>query len=327
MKDYTTYQNPLTGRYASKEMSYNFSPQRKHSTWRRLWLALAESEQALGLAITDEQLEEMRAHLDDTPALALGASDVNLLELVSGYATIANGGMYTEPVLVTKVYTAEGRLVYEADPKTRRAVTETSAYYMQTLLQAGITEAGGTSRRLQEYIGTYLQDGRLDAGGKTGTTNNHSDAWFVGVTPGLVCGTWVGGEYRSIHFRSGAAGQGSRLALPVVGAFLQRTLGDSRLSKKYLRRFTPPEALADESPFGSYTPDSLYADSLANDTNAVFGGIWYDGDGDTYDAQPDNQPDDAPAPKHPDTYTAPEDIRTHHRDPRRNPHEGEEFFE
>ena len=65
MKDYTTYQNPLTGRYASKEMSYNFSPQRKHSTWRRLWLALAESEQALGLAITDEQLDEMRAHLDD----------------------------------------------------------------------------------------------------------------------------------------------------------------------------------------------------------------------------------------------------------------------
>ena len=65
MKDYTTYQNPLTGRYASKEMSYNFSPQRKHSTWRRLWLALAESEKALGLAITDEQLDEMRAHLDD----------------------------------------------------------------------------------------------------------------------------------------------------------------------------------------------------------------------------------------------------------------------
>ena len=65
MKDYTTYQNPLTGRYASKEMSYNFSPQRKHSTWRRLWLALAESEKALGLAITDEQIAEMKAHLDD----------------------------------------------------------------------------------------------------------------------------------------------------------------------------------------------------------------------------------------------------------------------
>lgn len=270
----------------------------------------------------------IRSPLDDTPALALGASDVNLLELVSGYATIANGGQYTEPVLVTKVYTADGHLVYEAEPKTRRAVSETSAYYMQTLLQGGLTEAGGTSRRLQEYIGAYLAGGSLDAGGKTGTTNNNSDAWFVGVTPGLVCGTWVGGEYRSIHFRSGAAGQGSRLALPVVGAFLARTLADGRLARKYLRRFTPPAGLADESPFGSYAPDSLAADSLAADSNAVFGGIWYEGENaEMSDGSSDNPPAEMPAHNRHDAYTSPEPPRPQQREPRRNPHEGEEFFE
>ena len=196
---------------------------------------------------------------------------------------------------------------------------------MQTLLQGGLTEDGGTSRRLQEYIGAYLAGGRLDAGGKTGTTNNHSDAWFVGVTPGLVCGAWVGGEYRCIHFRSGALGQGARLALPPVGAFLQRTLGDARLAKTYLRRFMPPAALADESPFGNYLPDSASVDSLYADSTAVFAdNPWDDGDEPYSPAEPA-----APAqPAAPPSSDA-SDPATAHRPatPRQHSHEGEELFE
>ena len=84
------------------------------------------------------------------------------------------------------------------------------------------------------YVGPYRKT--TDFGGKTGTSNNHSDAWFVGVTPGLVAGAWVGGEYRSIHFRTGALGQGSRTALPIVGYFMQSVFGDSQFSK-YQRKF------------------------------------------------------------------------------------------
>ena len=89
-------------------------------------------------------------------------------------------------------------------------------------------DAGGTSQALasQNYIGQWFWNKRIDAGGKTGTSNNHSDAWFMGVTPKLVVGAWVGGEYRSIHFRTGALGQGSRTALPICGYFLQSVLGD-----------------------------------------------------------------------------------------------------
>ena len=208
----------------------------------------------------------IRSKLDNTPSLPLGASDVTLLELVNGYATVANQGVHVAPVLVQKVVDADGNVVYEAKKEENRALNETAAFYMQQLLRAGVTDGGGTSQTLGAamYLGTY--GNRLDFGGKTGTSNNHSDAWFVGVTPALVAGAWVGGEYRSIHFRTGALGQGSRTALPIVAQFMRSLMDDAALQQRYLQKFPPaPEGVDPASYQRMYAPaaepDSLDADS------------------------------------------------------------------
>ena len=104
---------------------------------------------------------------------------------------------------------------------------------MQQMLMGGMREPGGTSMSLWGYVSGFPD---TDFGGKTGTSNNHSDAWFMGVSPNLVVGAWVGGEYRSIHFRTGALGQGSRTALPICGYFLQSVLSDPAF-KKYHGKF------------------------------------------------------------------------------------------
>ena len=117
--------------------------------------------------------------------------------------------------------------MYLGPAATEQAVPYKSAFLVQQLLMGGMREPGGTSQSLWGYVSNFRD---TDFGGKTGTSNNHSDAWFMGVTPKLVVGAWVGGEYRSIHFRTGALGQGSRTALPICGYFLQSVLGDPPLN-------------------------------------------------------------------------------------------------
>lgn len=212
----------------------------------------------------------IKSPLDETPSLALGSSDVNLFELVNAYGTVANGGVHVEPVLVTKIVNAEGEVVFEAKHKESRALPQTAAFYMQQLLKAGVTDGGGTSQTLGAamYLGIY--GNHLDMGGKTGTSNNHSDAWFVGVTPSLVAGAWVGGEYRSIHFRTGALGQGSRTALPIVAQFLRSVMDNPSLRGKYCHKYgLPPEDIDVSTYQVSYTPPAAELDSLADDSTMV----------------------------------------------------------
>ncbi len=211
--------------------------------------------------------------LDNTPSLALGSSDVNLLEMVNAYGTVANDGVHVEPVLVSKILDRSGNVVYEAEPAEKRALDRRSAFYMQKMLEAGVRDGGGTSQALgaAKYMGTF--NGKIDFGGKTGTSNNHSDAWFIGVTPGLVGGAWVGGEYRSIHFRSGRLGQGSRTALPIFGLFMHKVLEDPSLSQKYMKRYgLPPEDIDPSTYERVYVPpvekpDSFVLDSVLYDEN------------------------------------------------------------
>ena len=210
----------------------------------------------------------IKSPLNETPSLPLGSSDVNLMELVNAYAVVANNGMHVEPVLVSKILNVKGEVVYEAQPQQRRALPYRAAFYMQKMLEAGVRDGGGTSQTLgaMMYMGGF--NGQIDFGGKTGTSNNHSDAWFVGVTPALVGGAWVGGEYRSIHFRTGRLGQGSRTALPIFGLFMKKVLSDPALKDRYMQRYGKP---AEEIPVNSYQgyyvapaeePDSLLGDSL-----------------------------------------------------------------
>lgn len=208
--------------------------------------------------------------LENAPALALGSNDVTLFEMVNAYASVANDGMHVSPVLVTKIVDADGRTVYEAKHEEKRALPYRAAFYMQKLLEAGVRDGGGTSQTLggSAYLGRY--GNQLDFGGKTGTSNNHSDAWFIGVTPGLVGGAWVGGEYRSIHFRTGRLGQGSRTALPIFGLFMKKVLEDESLKDKYLLKYpAPKEDIAPSSYQGYFSPPAEETDSLSADSTFV----------------------------------------------------------
>ena len=208
--------------------------------------------------------------LEHAPAHALGSNDVTLFEMVNAYASVANDGMHVSPVLVTKIVDADGRTVYEAKHEERRALPYRAAFYMQKLLEAGVRDGGGTSQTLggSAYLGRY--GNQLDFGGKTGTSNNHSDAWFIGVTPGLVGGAWVGGEYRSIHFRSGRLGQGSRTALPIFGLFMKKVLEDERLKGKYMLKYPAPKEDIEPSTYqGYFAPPAEEADSLSADSTYV----------------------------------------------------------
>lgn len=194
----------------------------------------------------------IKSPLHDTPSISLGSSDVNLLELVNAYSTVVDDGRVHEPVLVTKILDRHGKVIYTAKDESHQAIPYRSAFFMQQLLQGGLREYGGTSMALWRFVRKF--DKSTSFGGKTGTSNNHSDAWFVGVTPGLVSGAWIGGEYRSIHFRTGALGQGSRTALPIVGYYLESVLDDPQFSK-YRRKFPNPKEDIDRSCYScTYIP-------------------------------------------------------------------------
>ena len=214
----------------------------------------------------------IRSKLDATPSLALGSSDVNLLELVNAYCTPVNDGKAHAPVLVSRILDRDGNEIYNADKQEeQQALPEKSAFFVTQLLQGGMH---GTSSALYRFISRYLND--TDFGGKTGTSNNHSDAWFIGTTPRLVVGAWVGGEYRSIHFRTGQLGQGNRTALPVCGNFLELVLGDPAF-KQYHAKFQIPKSIdASMAAYGCggyfkipSDSDSLSVDSLSRESIPV----------------------------------------------------------
>lgn len=200
----------------------------------------------------------VKSKLEVTPALSLGASDMQLIELVDAYCSVMNDGMQRNPILVSKIVDRNGKVIYDAEEevaKAQKVMKYSTAYYMQRLLWAGAYE-GGTSSSARAYLGKNYD---TEVGGKTGTSSNHSDAWFVGCTPNLVGGAWVGGEYRSIHFRTGALGQGSRTALPVFGYFLQKVIDDpDPRYKKYHAKF--PKA-KEELPKIEYHYERTYTHS------------------------------------------------------------------
>lgn len=195
--------------------------------------------QEMGIKRIIDTAEKMgiKSPLQDEPSLALGSCDVNLLEMANAYSTIADDGKHHEPILVTHIVDRDGRQVYIAPNKTEQVIPYKSAFLVQQLLLGGLREPGGTSQSLWGYVGKHND---TEWGGKTGTSNNHSDAWFMCISPKLVVGAWVGGEYRSIHFRTGALGQGSRTALPICGYFLQAVLDDSNF-KQYHAKFGKPK--------------------------------------------------------------------------------------
>ena len=238
----------------------------------------------------------IKSKLDPTPSLTLGASDVNLLEMVNAYCTPVNDGKHIDPILVAKIEDRDGNVIYEAPTEARQAIPHRSAFLVQQLLKGGMS---GTSSRLMGFVG-YDKAADTDFGGKTGTSNNHSDAWFIGTTPKLVVGAWVGGEYRSIHFRSGMLGQGNRTALPICGYFLGSVLNDKAF-KKYRAKFdTHHEIGLSEAMYdcGGYFSAPADSDSIGVDSLDVDEYIEYDMEGNPlpqYDEEQDGEAQPEPA--------------------------------
>lgn len=200
--------------------------------------AMARSVNSITAQLTDEVGPEkvveyahklgIKSRLDAVASVGLGSSDVSLYELVNAYCTFANEGQHIEPIIVARIEDREGNLLEEFKGQTRPAISAESAYLMLFMLQGGLQESGGTSQNLWSY---RLFKNNHQMGGKTGTTSNNSDGWFVGVSDQLVVGAWVGGDDRSIHFRSTDLGEGAKTALPIVGRFLEKVYADSKFKR------------------------------------------------------------------------------------------------
>lgn len=170
------------------------------------------------------------------PSICLGTEDVSLLEMVSAYSTIPNEGVHMKPIIVTRIEDKNGNVIYRNEPKGEKVLEYEEAFLVREMLREGLVDEHGTSRRLNSYD----IHGETDFGGKTGSTSNYSDAWYMGISPKLVAGAWVGGEYRCIHFKSGEMGQGSATALPIFGTFMSKVMHDKKLAK-YRGRFPEPK--------------------------------------------------------------------------------------
>jgi penicillin-binding protein 1A len=160
--------------------------------------------------------------LDPVPSLCLGTADISVYEMVGANSTFANKGTWIEPTFVTRIEDKNGKVLEEFIPKTREAMSEEKAFIMINLMR-GVVDYG-TGARLR---GKYKLTNPI--AGKTGTTQNNSDGWFIGLTPDLVAGAWVGGEDRSVHFDLTEQGQGASMALPIWGLFFQKVYADKSL--------------------------------------------------------------------------------------------------
>lgn len=185
-------------------------------------------------------------------ALCLGPCEITVGEMVSAYSVFVNHGIRASHMFVTKIEDNEGNVVAQFQPRMNEVISDESAYKMLYMLRAVVD--GGTAGRLRFRYGL-----KGELGGKTGTTNNNSDAWFMGLTPSLVTGVWVGGDDRDIHFDSMAMGQGATMALPIFAYYMQRIYGNSRLGYSESERFDVP---------AGYNPCEI-GDSVSDNEDAI----------------------------------------------------------
>ncbi|SMC95672.1 penicillin-binding protein 1A [Pedobacter africanus] len=163
------------------------------------------------------------SHLESVPSVSLGTNDVSVFEMVKAYGTFLNGGFKTDPILVEKITDLDNNIIEEFKAKTKRVLSEEISWLMLYMFRGGMEEPGGTSQALWEWD---LWKKGNQIGGKTGTSNDYVDAWYMGITKDLVTGVWVGCDERTAHFKNGETGEGSRTALPVFAKFMEKVYKD-----------------------------------------------------------------------------------------------------
>ncbi|WP_282054052.1 penicillin-binding protein 1A [Maribacter luteus] len=179
------------------------------------------------------------SEIPEVPSIALGTPDLSVYEMVGAYGAFANQGVYVKPVMVTRIEDKNGTVLYEYVPETKDVLSKEVAYAMVNLME-GVTQGGSGTRlrttgydkwrpEYKEIITGYPYEFKNPIAGKTGTTQNNSDGWFMGMVPNLVTGVWVGGDDRSVHFKTITYGQGASMALPIWGLYMKKNYADKDL--------------------------------------------------------------------------------------------------
>ena len=212
------------------------------------WNSVVEYAHKLGI----------RSKLANVPSICLGSSDVSVFELTNAYGTILADGIKRNPGIISKILNSKGKVIYTFETEGKRVLSEETSWLMRYMLMGGMQEPEGTSQALWSF--NLFQNGN-EIAGKTGTTSNYSDAWYVGITQNLVTGIWTGTEYRSVHFRSNT-GQGSRMALPIFGKYMEAAIKNKN-PEVAIGRFPKPKVKITRK-YQCYYPSNT--DSTANDS-------------------------------------------------------------
>ncbi len=256
-----------------KNADWNFSYREMSLRW-----AMARSVNSITAQITelvgwDKVVEYahkcgIESPLQSVPSVSLGSNDVSVFEMVKAYGTFLNEGKRVEPILVEKITDFDGKTIEEFTAKQERVISEEIAWLMLYMFRGGMEEPGGTSQALWEWD-LFKKNNQI--GGKTGTSSDYVDGWYMGITKDLVTGVWVGADDRSVHFKNSETGEGSRTALPIFAKFMEKvykdpstgiTLGPFPKPKIEIKRTyncPSPRIVIDTT-----TIDSLTTDSLAN---------------------------------------------------------------
>ena len=261
----------------------------KYGGMRTLSNALANSKNTISAQLIDKVGPKpvadlarnlgVSSRIPDVPAIALGTPDLSVYEMVGAYGAFANKGIYVKPIMVTKIEDKNGTIIFQSKPETKDVLSEESSYVTLKLLE-GVTKFGSGARLRHDipedernYVYKNVVTGypykfQNAIAGKTGTTQNQSDGWFIGMVPNLVTGVWVGGEDRSVHFKEIAYGQGATMSLPIWGLFMNKCYEDEELQVSK-EDFDEPEILSIELDCSKVLP--VESESDANDINDLLG--------------------------------------------------------
>ena len=261
----------------------------KYGGMRTLSNALANSKNTISAQLIDKVGPKpvadlarnlgVSSRIPDVPAIALGTPDLSVYEMVGAYGAFANKGIYVKPIMVTKIEDKNGTIIFQSKPETKDVLSEESSYVTLKLLE-GVTKFGSGARLRHDipedernYVYKNVVTGypykfQNAIAGKTGTTQNQSDGWFIGMVPNLVTGVGVGGEHRSVHFKEIAYGQGATMSLPICGLFMNKCYEDEELQVSK-EDFEEPETLSIELDCSKILPDESESDE--NDINDLLG--------------------------------------------------------
>lgn len=201
------------------------------------------------------------SELSSVPSVSLGSNDVSVFEMVAAYATFMNEGRKTKPILVSRIADFNGNVIASFEPESEQVLDKEVAWLMGYMLRGSMEEPEGTSQALWEWD-LWRENNQI--GGKTGTSSDYVDGWYMGVTKDLVTGVWVGADERSIHFKNSQTGEGSRTALPIFGRFMEQVYKEESLPYGF-GPFPEPTVTIDR-PYKCVTPRIIRPDSTATDS-------------------------------------------------------------